>query len=225
MRGILYVVSTPIGNLKDVTLRALETLKEVDLIACEDTRHTLKLLSHYQIRKPLTSYYSYNQLRKTDSIIHQLKEGKKIALVSDAGTPGISDPGYVLIREAIKEGIPITVIPGPSAILVALVLSGAPTRRFLFEGFLPAKRGARQNRLKKLAEQTEDYTIVLYESPHRLIATLEDIQELMGDCQIACVREVTKIYEEAQRGRVSDVIETFRARTIKGEIVLIIYPD
>ncbi|OGX39964.1 MAG: 16S rRNA (cytidine(1402)-2'-O)-methyltransferase [Omnitrophica WOR_2 bacterium RIFCSPLOWO2_01_FULL_41_12] len=217
---MLYIVSTPIGNLKDITLRALEVLKTVDLIACEDTRHTRILLDHYQIKKPLTSYHSYNKSSKTQEIIKLLQEGKNIALVSDAGTPGISDPGVVLVNQAIKDNIPFTVIPGPSGLISGLVLSGLPTHKFVFEGFLPVKQAARIRRLKEL--KPEKRTIIIYESPHRLIRCLEDMLQVLGDIEIACLREVTKKFEEARRAEVAQVLGHFKKIAPKGEFILVL---
>src|SRR3989338_6746414 len=197
MPGALFVIATPIGNLKDITLRALETLKQVDLIACEDTRHTQKLLTHYQIQKPLTSLFEHNERLKVPSLIRQLQEGKTIGLVSDAGTPGISDPGFVLIREAIRSDITVIPIPGPSAIITALPASGLPTDRFCFEGFLPQKSAACKRKLEELKE--EKRTMIFYESPHRVIKTLNLMLEAWGDVSIVCARELTKLHEEILR--------------------------
>jgi len=216
--GTLYIVSTPIGNLKDITLRALETLKNVDLIAAEDTRHTKILLDHYDIRKPLTSYFEHNKVTKGDYLIRQLQGGKHIALVSDAGTPGISDPGAHIIRLALEHNIKLDHMPGPTAVIAGLVLSGEPTDRFVFEGFLPSKPGARKNRLKGL--MNERRTVVIYESPHRLLKTLADIREVLGDITIACARELTKKFEEVRRQRASELIEHFSATKPLGEFVL-----
>jgi 16S rRNA (cytidine1402-2'-O)-methyltransferase len=218
--GILYIVATPIGNLKDITLRAIETLKSVDLIAAEDTRHTRKLLSHYDIHKPLTSYFQHNQATKTDYIIRQLKDGKSVALVSDAGTPGISDPGFVVIREAIKQGIKIQAIPGPSALIVGLVLAGLPTDKFVFEGFLLAKSAARKKQLQALTEERR--TIILYESPHRILKTLKDMVDIMPQAEICCVREATKVFEEVVRGKPVYLLEHFSKNTPKGEFILVV---
>ena len=218
--GVLYVVATPIGNLKDITFRAIETLKAVDLIAAEDTRHTKKLLTHYDIHKPLTSYFEHNQIKKTDYIINQLKQGKSVALVSDAGTPGISDPGFVVIREAIKEGIKVDAIPGPSALICGLVLSGLPTDRFVFEGFLSPKSVARRKKLAELV--TEKRTIIIYESPHRVLKTLKDITEIMPSAKMACVREATKMFEETLRGKPGEILAHFEINTPKGEFILIL---
>lgn len=217
---MLYIVSTPIGNLKDITLRALDTLKEVDLIACEDTRHTKILLSRYNIKTPFTSYFEYNKITKGDYLLKLLKEGKNIALVSDSGTPGISDPGSHIIKLAIKNNIPIATVPGPTAFICGLILSGKSTNKFAFEGFLPSKSSARRNRLKELV--SEKRTIIFYESPHRLLKTLEDIYEIFGDIEIAITRELTKVFEEHRRERVSSAVAHFKATKPKGEFVVVI---
>jgi len=218
--GILYIVATPIGNLKDITFRAVETLKAVDLIAAEDTRQTKKLLTHYDIHAQLTSYFEHNQIKKTDYILDQLKQGKSVALVSDAGTPGISDPGFVIINKAIKEGFKVELIPGACALVAGLVLSGFATDRFVFEGFLSHKSAARRKRLKELAD--EKRTVILYESPHRVLKTLKDIAEIMPDTEIACCRELTKIFEEVVRAHPQEALEYFQAHPAKGEFVLVI---
>jgi 16S rRNA (cytidine1402-2'-O)-methyltransferase len=217
---MLYIVATPIGNLKDITLRAIETLKKVDLIAAEDTRHTQNLTREYQIPTPLTSYFAQNKEAKGRHLLELLKQGKDVALVSDAGTPGISDPGFHLIRLAIDNGIPVTSIPGPSAIISALVLSGLPTHKFIFEGFLSNKKAARIRRLKELS--AEERTVVFYESPHRLVAFLEDVLEAMGDREVACCRELTKRFEEIRREKVSQAIKHFTTTLPKGEFIVII---
>ncbi|NCA93429.1 16S rRNA (cytidine(1402)-2'-O)-methyltransferase, partial [bacterium] len=191
---MLYIVSTPIGNLKDITFRAVEALRSVDLIAAEDTRHTHILCQHYEITTPLTSYFEHNQVSKGAYILKQLQEGKNVALVTDAGTPGISDPGYQLIHEAKKNKIPITVIPGATALITALSYSGLPTDRFVFEGFLPVKTQGRRNKLEKF--KTEDRTIIFYESPHRILKTLEDMKEVLNDPYVVVARELTKKFEE-----------------------------
>ncbi len=220
MAGTLYVVSTPIGNLKDITLRAIETLKDVDLIAAEDTRHTKILLDRYDIHAPTTSYFEYNRIRKADYILKVLKEGKNVALVSDAGTPGISDPGYKIIRLAIENSISVVPVPGPSGLLAALTISGKPTDRFAFEGFLSNKAARRKNQLKALKEEAR--TIILYESPHRIEALLKDILEVYGDKEVVLARELTKKFEEVLRGRVSTILEHFRSRETRGEFIVII---
>lgn len=218
--GTLYVVATPIGNIGDITIRALEILKTTDLIAAEDTRHTRKLTSHYNIKTPLTSYFEHNKIRKAEYLIRLLKEGRQIALVSNSGTPGISDPGFYIIRLAIRNDIPVTVIPGPCALIGGLVLSGLPTDKFVFEGFLSHKSAARRKRLGELS--SERRTIILYESPHRLLKALRDILELLGDREVACIREITKMFEEARRGRVSQLIEHFDQSKPRGEFILVI---
>ena len=220
--GTLFVVSTPIGNLKDMTLRAIETLKQADLIAAEDTRHTKILTSHYDIRTPLTSYFEYNKIKKADSLIRSLKEGKNVALVSDAGTPGISDPGFVIIRRALEEGITVTPIPGPAAFLTALSVSGLPTNKFVFEGFLSNKSSQRRKRLKELSK--EERTVIIYESPHRLLKALQDMLEILGDVDIVCARELTKKFEEVRREKVSESITHFSNTKILGEFIIIFHP-
>jgi 16S rRNA (cytidine1402-2'-O)-methyltransferase len=217
---MLYIVATPIGNLKDITLRALEILKSADLIACEDTRHTKILLDHYGIKTPTTSYFQHNRITKGKYLIGLLKEGKNIALVSSAGTPGILDPGHHIINLAIKNQIEITAIPGPTALVNALVLSGKPSHKFIFEGFLPKGSLARKNRLKQLAGLK--YTIVFYESCYRILATLEDIQEVFAEREIVCVRELTKKFEEIKRGRAKDILEDFKKEKPRGEFVVVI---
>jgi 16S rRNA (cytidine1402-2'-O)-methyltransferase len=216
---MLYIVSTPIGNLKDITLRAIETLKSVDLIAAEDTRHTRILLDAYQIQKPLTSFFEHNQIKKAEDLLGLLKMGKHIALVSDAGTPGISDPGYLMVKLAQENNIPITVIPGVSACITALTASGFPAHRFMFEGFLPPKSGARRNKLTALKGQ--EATIIFYESPHRLLKTLKDMQEVWDDPTIVVARELTKKFEEIRKDKTSLLIKHFTLHAPKGEFVLL----
>ncbi|HTO94182.1 MAG TPA: 16S rRNA (cytidine(1402)-2'-O)-methyltransferase [Bacteroidota bacterium] len=218
-RGVLYVVSTPIGNLDDITRRAARVLGEVDLIAAEDTRTTRVLLDHLGVKKPLVSYFSRNERRRSRELVDGMRRGESVALVTDAGTPGISDPAWAVVRESIDAGIPVVPLPGPSALLAALVISGLPTDRFVFEGFLPLKKG-RKTRLETLAG--EPRTIVLYESPHRIERTLDEVRAAMGDRQIALVREVTKKFEEVRRGAVSEVITALRERPPRGEFVLVI---
>ncbi len=220
MTGTLYIVSTPIGNLEDITLRAIDTLKKADLIAAEDTRHTKILLDRYQINTPMTSYFEYNKIQKTEYLIKKLKEGKSVALVSDAGTPGISDPGYKIIRIAIDNGINIIPIPGPSAMLTALTVSGKPTNKFTYEGFLSNKSARRKNQLKKL--KTEERTIVIYESCHRITKFLEDVLEIYGDIEIVMARELTKKFEEVRREKVSALISHFASTKPRGEFIVII---
>src|SRR5216683_1355030 len=218
----LYLVATPIGNLEDITLRALRVLKEVDLIACEDTRQTLKLLSHYGIQTRLVSYHEHNEMTKASELVVDLEGGAKIALVTDAGMPGISDPGFRLIALAIRHHVPVVPIPGASAFLAALVASGLPTDSFRFSGFLPAKSGQR----RKLLESVKDSprTQVFYEAPHRLLETLADVVEVLGsDRHVVVAREVTKLHEEFLRGRAAEVLEQLKARgAVKGEITLLI---
>lgn len=211
-------MGTPIGNLEDITLRALRILREVDLIACEDTRRTRKLLSRYSIHIPLTAYFEHNEIVKADFLIEKLKEGKNIALVSDAGMPGISDPGYFIIQKALKENISILPIPGPTAFVSSLVISGLPTDSFVFQGFLPSRKKARCDRLKELS--LEKRTIIFYEAPHRLITTLKDILEILGDREVSLTRELTKKFEETFRGKISEAIEKFVKP--KGEFTIVL---
>lgn len=219
-RGQIYICATPIGNLEDVTYRLLRILKEVDLIAAEDTRQTRKLLSYYDIHTHLTSYHQHNERSKAEQLIEQVLAGKNLAVVSDAGIPGISDPGFVITEQAIAAGIKITPIPGPSAVLTALVASGLPTDRFVFEGFLESHKKARRERLQMLRRETR--TIVFYEAPHRLQATLKDLDEAWGDRPVVVARELTKKHEEFVRGSISTVREWFTANAPRGEIVLIV---
>lgn len=217
---MLFVVPTPIGNLKDITLRALEVLQEVDVILAEDTRNTSRLLNHYQIQKPLSPYHQHNEHKILQHLIEQLLAGKKMAVVTDAGTPGISDPAFLLIRECIKNNIKVETLPGATAFVPALINSGLTTNRFVFEGFLPIKKG-RHTLLTQLAE--EERTIILYESPMRLVKTLEDLIQYFGAGRQCCVsRELTKMFEENARGSLQEVLEHFRQKTVKGEIVIII---
>jgi len=219
-KGILAIVSTPIGNMEDITLRALRILKEADLIAAEDTRRTGLLLNHFGIEKPLTSYFEGNELKKGEVILSRLKHGDRVALVSDAGTPGISDPGFRLIRAAIEHKIPVIPIPGPSAVITALSVSGLPTDAFFFKGFLPHKSKKRRDLLKDLAEARE--TLIFYESPHRISETLKDVYEVLGDREIVLTRELTKVYEEVLRGKVTEIQKQIESRTLKGEMTLVI---
>jgi len=222
-QGILYICATPIGNLEDVTIRLLKTLRQADLIACEDTRHTLKLLNRYKIKRPLTSYHQHSKLEKVDYIIGRLQDGQKVALVSDAGMPGISDPGTALVARAIQCGIRIEVIPGPSAVISALSLSGMDTSSFIFAGFLPSRRSERKKAINMLAG--EPRTIVLYEAPHRLLDTLSDLGEILGEERsIAVMREMTKLHESVVRGTVGKVAEHFAQDKPRGEITLVIAP-
>ena len=219
-KGSLYIVSTPIGNREDITLRALRILKEVDLIAAEDTRHTILLLRHFGIQTPLTSYFEGNELKKKEFILSKLKQGHRVALVSDAGTPGISDPGFRLIQTAIENQIPIIPIPGPSAVITALSVSGLPTDAFLFKGFLPHKSKKKKDFLQQLEGIRE--TLIFYESPHRLSETLNNIFDILGDREMVLTRELTKVYEEVIRGKVSEIQTQIGERKLKGEITLVI---
>ena len=217
---VLYIVPTPIGNLQDITLRALEVLKKADVILAEDTRTTIKLLNHYQIVRPLSPYHMHNEHQVLQHLINQLLEGKTMAMVSDAGTPGISDAAFLLVRECVKVGVKVECLPGATAFVPALVNSGLPTNRFTFEGFLPLKKG-RQTLLKKLAE--EERTMIFYESPHRLVKTLEDFQTYFGaerHCSVS--RELTKMFEETVHGTLKEVCEHFRKKEVKGEIVMVV---
>jgi 16S rRNA (cytidine1402-2'-O)-methyltransferase len=220
MRGTLYVVATPIGNLEDITLRTLRVLKEVDLIACEDTRRTRTLLARYEIGTPTTSYFEHNKLRKGPYLLGLLGEGKSLALVSDAGTPGISDPGFLLVREAQAAGISVVPVPGPSAVITALSAAGVPADRFVFDGFLPVKPGRRLNRLRGLRDlQT---TVVLYESPHRIVATVGAIREIFGEVPVVLARELTKQFEEIARATPSEHLERLASAPVRGEFTLVI---
>ncbi|MCY4569581.1 MAG: 16S rRNA (cytidine(1402)-2'-O)-methyltransferase [Candidatus Poribacteria bacterium] len=218
--GTLYLVSTPIGNLEDITLRALRILKEIDLIAAEDTRQTRRLLTHYNIQTPLTSYFEGNQQMKGDQLIKRLKAGETIAIVSDAGTPIISDPGYPLLRGCIEAEIPIVPIPGASAVVTAASISGLPLHNFTFEGFLSPKSGKRKRQLRVLAD--EERTLILFESPHRIRRFLEDVLEMVGERDIVIARELTKRFEEVFRGSVSEALEKFRNTEPRGEFTIVI---
>jgi 16S rRNA (cytidine1402-2'-O)-methyltransferase len=217
--GTLYLVATPIGNLEDITHRALKVLSSVDLIAAEDTRKTKILLDHYTISKPMLSYFSYNERHRTPQLVEKLKKGQSIALVSDAGTPGISDPAYHIVQSCVAAGIPIVPIPGPAAFISALIVSGLPTDRFVFEGFLPLKKG-RKTKLELLSRETR--TIVLYESPHRVLRTLGEIRSFFGERNVVVARELTKKFEEIVRGPVSSVLEELCRKQARGEYVLIV---
>ena len=217
--GTLYVVSTPIGNLDDITVRAIKILGGVDLIAAEDTRTTKVLLDHLSISKPLVSYYSHNEARRVPELIAALKQGKSLAVVTDAGTPGISDPAYVLVRAAVQEHVPVIPGPGASALLAGLVASGLRTDRFVFEGFLPLKKG-RRTKLEELKHERR--TIILYESPHRIVRTLTELLHALGDRRVAVARELTKKFEEIQRGTLAEVIERIKAGTPRGEYVIVL---
>ena len=216
----LFVVATPIGNLEDITFRAARVLSEVDLIAAEDTRQTKILLTRYNINTPMTSYHKFNIKAKTGHLVNLLKQGQNIALVSDSGTPGISDPGYELIRESVSQNIRVEPIPGPSAAIAALAVSGLPTDKFVFEGFLPKKPGKKKKALEGF--KNEERTVIIYESPYRVIKTLEDIKKILGDRRIAVCRELTKKFEEIMRGKAGDVLEKLKNRSIKGEVVVVV---
>ena len=220
--GILYIVATPIGNLQDITYRAVDILKNVSFIATEDTRHSRKLLSHFNINKSLISYFEHNELKRIPQIIKKINEGVDCALITDAGTPGISDPAYKLIRSAIDENIKVESIPGPNAVITSLTASGLPTDRFLFEGFLPNKKN-RKSRLERLIK--EDATLIFFENPNRLRRTLKDIQIFLGDRPAVIAREMTKIHEEYIRGTVSQLISYTEKNKLKGECVLLIGKD
>lgn len=218
--GILYVVATPLGNLEDITLRALRILRdEVSLIAAEDTRHSRKLLSHYQISTPLISYFEANEAIRIPLLLEKLQQGVSIALVSDAGTPGISDPGYRLVKAAREQHIAVIPIPGPTALIAALSVSGLPTDRFVFEGFLPARGGKRKRRLEALRE--EERTIILYESPYRILSLLETLQS-WGDRRVVIAREMTKVFEEFLSGSIPEVLATLQQRKIQGEFTIVV---
>jgi len=216
----LYIVPTPIGNLKDISFRVLEVLKEADRIACEDTRVTSKLLNRYEIKKPLINYREHNEMEASDFILEKIESGETIALVTDAGMPGISDPGETIVKKATQRGIEVIVLPGPSALINALVASGLSTGRFTFIGFLDKAKKKKRDELKELKEKEE--TLIFYEAPHRILDTLEAVREVFGERQISLSREITKIYEEHLRGTVSEVLHTFDERNPKGEFVLVV---
>ena len=218
MRGKLYLVATPIGNLEDMTLRAIRVLKEVDLIAAEDTRNTLKLLNHFEIKKPLISYHRHNEEIKVDNLIEKLKNGENIAVVSDAGTPGISDPGEVIVKEAIKNKLEVIPIPGACAAINGLIASGLDTKEFVFMGFLPLNKKLRKDKLKEIQNETK--TLIIYEAPHKLKNTLEDLKEILQNRQVVLAREITKIHEEIIRGNIDEIIS--KADNLKGEIIILI---
>lgn len=220
-KGILYICPTPIGNLEDITLRTLRILKEVDLIAAEDTRHTVKLLNHYEIKNPLISYHEHNKREKGNKLIGKLENGFNIALVTDAGMPGISDPGEDIISLAIDEGIDVVALPGATASITALVISGLPTDKFVFEGFLPSKKNDRIKELERL--KTETRTIILYESPYRVVNLLEDMNQVFGNRQISISRELTKMYEETFRGTIDEGLNKFKEDKPRGEFILIVH--
>ena len=222
MAGKIYLVATPIGNLSDISMRAIETLKNVDIIACEDTRNTIRLLNHFEIKGHLTSYHEYNKIDKAYELCEKVKEGNNIAFVSDAGMPAISDPGYELVDIAYKEGLEVTVVPGASAVVSALAISGISSRRFAFEGFLPADKNEKKEILTELSQESR--TLILYEAPHRLLKTLKELFEYMGDRNIAIVREITKLHEEVLKGRLAEIISDYESEkvAIRGEYVLVI---
>jgi len=222
MAGKIYLVATPIGNLSDISIRAVDTLKNVDIIACEDTRNTIKLLNHFEIKAPLTSYHEYNKIDKAYELCEKVKTGKNIAFVSDAGMPAISDPGYELVDIAYKQGLNVTVIPGASAVVSALAISGISSRRFSFEGFLPSDKNEKKEILTELSQESR--TIILYEAPHRLLKTLKELFECLGDREISIVRELTKLHEEVIRGNLGKIIADYESCDIavRGEYVLVI---
>jgi len=220
MQGKLYLCATPIGNLEDITLRVLRTLKEVDLIAAEDTRHSIKLLNHYDIRTPMTSYHEYNKVEKAQYLVGKLKEGQSVALITDAGTPAVSDPGEELVRQCYETGIEVTSLPGPAACITALTLSGLPTRRFAFEAFLPAENRERQRVLEELKDETR--TILLYEAPHHLLRTMKELMQFLGDRKFTLCRELTKKHETAWQTTFSEAIARYDGEEPRGECVLVI---
>ena len=220
MQGKLYLCATPIGNLEDITLRVLRTLQEVDLIAAEDTRHSIKLLNHFEIKTPMTSYHEYNKVEKARYLVDKMREGLNVALITDAGTPGISDPGEELVRQCYEAGIELTSLPGPAACITALTISGLPTRRFAFEAFLPSEKKERQRILKEMERETR--TILLYEAPHRLVRTLTELLEVLGDRNITICRELTKKYETAVRTTFSGALAHYETEEPKGECVIVI---
>lgn len=220
MSGMLYLCATPIGNLEDITFRVLRTLKEVDLIAAEDTRNSIKLLNHFEIKTPMTSYHEYNKIEKAYQLVEKLREGKNIALITDAGTPGISDPGEDLVRICYEEGIPVTSLPGPAACITALTMSGLPTRRFAFEAFLPRDKKERADVLGSLADETR--TIIIYEAPHHLVKTLEELHEVLGNRRLSICRELTKRYEEKTLTTIEDSLIFYKDNEPRGEYVLVL---
>ncbi len=220
MAGTLYIIGTPIGNLEDLTLRALRVLKEVDVIACEDTRHTRTLLTHYGINRPLVSYHEQNEHQRAAELLRRLEDGTSVALVSDAGTPALSDPGYVIVHEATARGIPVVAVPGPSAVTAALAVSGLPTDRFVFLGFLPRKSGQRLRALEAVAEVP--WTLVFFESPHRLRKMLTDLRQVLGERRIAVTRELTKRFEEVVRGTITEATAHFDATAPRGEFTIVV---
>jgi len=219
---MLYLVATPIGNLEDMTFRAVRILKEVDLIACEDTRHSRKLLQHYGIDTRLTSFFEHNERDKGEMLLAELQQGKKLALISDAGTPAISDPGYRLVRRCWESDIPVSIVPGAQAAVSALAVSGLPTDRFAFEGFLPQRHKARRELLEGLGSETR--ALIFYEAPHRLLASLQDLAEICPQREVVVVRELTKLHEEVCRGTAGQLIERWQEEKVRGEIVLLLGP-
>ncbi len=220
--GKLYVVGTPIGNLEDITLRAIRILKEVDLIACEDTRRTQKLLNAYKIQTPSISYHEHNEMTRAPELVIQMEEGSSIALVSDAGMPVVSDPGFRLVHLAVRHSIPVIPVPGASAFVAALAASGLPVDKFRFLGFLPSRKGERRRALEEMKDATR--TLVFYESPHRLIEMLKDAREILGEREVVIAREVTKVHEDFLRGTIASALESLKRRPVKGEITLMIGP-
>ncbi len=220
MSGRLYLCATPIGNMEDITFRAIRTLNEVDLIAAEDTRHSIKLLNHYDIKTPMTSYHEHNKIEKAKTLVKQLIEGKNIALITDAGTPGISDPGEELVRQAYEAGIEVTALPGATALITGLILSGLKTRRFCFEAFLPTDKKEKAEVLEELKQETR--TIILYEAPHRLLKTLKELKEVLGDRRLTVIKELTKRHETVWRTSLSEAVAVFESQEPKGEYVLVL---
>lgn len=220
MSGKLFLCATPIGNLEDITFRVLKTLKEVDLIAAEDTRHSIKLLNHFEIQTPMTSYHEYNKVDKAKYLVNLMQEGKNIAVITDAGTPGISDPGEEIVRQCFEAGIEVSSLPGPAACITALTMSGLKTRRFAFEAFLPSDKKERQQVLEELKDETR--TMIIYEAPHHLVQTLKELESVLGDRKITQCRELTKKYEEAHQTTISSLISEYEAKEPRGEYVLVI---
>lgn len=220
MAGKLFLCPTPIGNLEDITFRVIRTLKEVDLIAAEDTRHSIKLLNHFEIKTPMTSYHEYNKVDKARYLVNLMLEGKNVAVITDAGTPGISDPGEELVRQCFEAGIKVSSLPGPAACITALTMSGLKTRRFVFEAFLPADKKERREILDELADETR--TIIIYEAPHHLVGTLKELYQVLGDREITQCRELTKKYEEAYKSTIGSLIDKYETEEPRGEYVLVI---
>lgn len=220
MSGKLFLCATPIGNLEDITFRVLKTLKEVDLIAAEDTRHSIKLLNHFEIQTPMTSYHEYNKVDKAKYLVNLMQEGKNIAVITDAGTPGISDPGEELVRQCFEVGIEVSSLPGPAACITALTMSGLKTRRFAFEAFLPSDKKERQQVLEEIKDETR--TMIIYEAPHHLVQTLKELESVLGDRKITQCRELTKKYEEAHQTTIGSLISEYKTKEPRGEYVLVI---